>query len=93
MTLIAFLDEAGDHKLELVDKDFPIFVLVALVCDRNQYIEQIVPAVYRLKINWFGHEGVVLHSRDIRRANGEFSFLQLSEFRHHSMTPSIKLWV
>ncbi len=81
MTLIAFLDEAGDHKLELVDKDFPVFVLVMLVCDRDQYIEQIVPTVYRLKMNWFGHEGVVLHSRDIRRGQGEFSFLQLSTFR------------
>jgi hypothetical protein len=33
MALIVYLDETGDHSLELIDKDFPIFALVMLICD------------------------------------------------------------
>ena len=28
---IAFLDECGDHTLELIDKDFPLFLLATVV--------------------------------------------------------------
>jgi len=73
--LIAYLDETGDHSMELIDEGYPIFGVVLLVCDSDAYIEQIVPAVYRMKFDYFGHEGVILHSRDIRRAQREFGFL------------------
>lgn len=75
MPVIVYVDETGDHTLELVDKDFPVFVLVLLVCDTAKYAEQIVPAFYRLKMDYFGHESVILHSRDIRKAQGVFGFL------------------
>jgi len=75
MPLVVYLDETGDHSLEIVDKEFPIFALVLLVCDPKVYVEKIVPAVYRLKMDYFGHEGVILHSRDIRKAVNDFSFL------------------
>src|SRR5207237_9438378 len=32
MPLMVFLDEAGDHSLDPVDKDFPVFGLVLLLC-------------------------------------------------------------
>lgn len=75
MALIAYLDETGDHTLELVDKAFPLFALVLLVCDQDYYINKITPAVNQLKIDYFGHEAVILHSRDIRKAQGDFGFL------------------
>jgi hypothetical protein len=75
MPLIVYLDEAGDHSLEREDKDFPIFVLVMLICNTQQYVQKIIPAVYQLKLDYFGHEGVILHSRDIRKAQGAFAFL------------------
>lgn len=75
MPLVVYLDETGDHSLELIDKDFPVFGVILLICDTDVYIRQIVPAVYRFKFDYFGHEGVVLHSREIRRAQGEFGFL------------------
>jgi hypothetical protein len=40
------------------------------------YINQIVPRVNQLKFDVFGHEGVILHSRDIRKAQGDLAFLQ-----------------
>ena len=73
--MIAYLDETGDHSMELIDEGYPIFGVALLICDSDVYIEQIVPAVYRLKFDYFGHEGVILHSRDIRRAQREFGFL------------------
>lgn len=75
MALIVYLDEAGDHTLELVDKDFPVFVLALFICDQTIYSQHIVPAVHQLKMDYFGHDAVILHSRDIRKAQGEFGFL------------------
>lgn len=75
MPLVVYLDETGDHSLELIDKYFPVFGVVLLVCDIDVYIRRIIPTVCRFKFDYFGHEGVVLHSREIRRAQGEFGFL------------------
>jgi hypothetical protein len=58
-----------------------VFVLVFVLCDRNEYANGLVPAFAELKIRYFGHDGVVLHSRDIRKAIGDFSFLQVPEKR------------
>ena len=73
--LIVYLDETGDHTLEIVDRDFPIFALTMFICNVQDYREKIVPAVYALKMDFFGHEGYVLHSRDIRKRQGPFKFL------------------
>ncbi len=78
---MVFLDEAGDHSLDPVDKDFPIFVLVFVLCDQAEYTNVIVPAFTRFKVKYFGHDGVILHSRDIRKAIGDFSMLQVPEKR------------
>lgn len=76
MAVIVYLDEAGDHSLEREDRDFPVFALVMFVCDTDHYAQVVVPAVYKLKMDYFGHEGAILHSRDIRKAQGAFSFLR-----------------
>lgn len=73
--LIAYLDETGDHQLDPIDKEFPIFVLTLLICNDDEYINRLVPSVYQLKMDYFHHEGVILHSRDIRKAKDFFSFL------------------
>ena len=75
MSLVVYLDEAGDHSLQLLDRDFPIFTLVMLICEQSTYLEKIIPMVCKLKMDYFGHEAVILHSRDIRKAQGDFGFL------------------
>ena len=75
MALIVYLDEAGDHNLELTDKNFPIFTLALFICEQAAYAEKIVPAVNKLKMDYWGHDAVILHSRDIRKAQKEFGFL------------------
>ena len=75
MPLIVYLDETGDHTLQLVDKDYPVFGLVMVICDIKNYAQKIVPSVYQLKMDIFGHEGVVLRSYDIRKQKGPYAFL------------------
>lgn len=81
MPLVAYLDEIGDHSLEFVNPQFPLFGVMMLVCKEEVYCQQIVPAFYRFKFEHFGHEGVVLHSRKIRSAKGDFVILRNSEKR------------
>jgi len=84
MPLIVYLDEIGDHSLDSIDADFPLFGAIALVCDEEVYCQQIVPSIYRFKFKHFGHEGVVLHSRDIRRGIEDFLFLRGDPNRRQS---------
>lgn len=42
---IGFLDECGDHSLEKIDHDFPIFVLCFAIVERKNYAENIIPAM------------------------------------------------
>lgn len=74
---IAFFDECGDHSMDKIDRDFPLFVLSMIIVERSADIETVVPALTRLKLRFWPHEGVNLHSRDIRKAHGDFSFLQV----------------
>jgi hypothetical protein len=46
---IVFVDESGDHSLESVNPDCPIFVLAFCILPTAVYVEQITPAVRRLK--------------------------------------------
>ncbi len=75
---MAFLDECGDHSLTRIDKDFPVFVLSLVLLKRADYIGVILPTINNLKLKYWDHEGVNLHSRDIRKADGPFSILQNS---------------
>lgn len=76
MPMLVFLDETGDHSLSTIDPGFPVFVLTMMIVEPKNYIAQIVPNICQLKVDYWGHEGVVLHSRDIRKAQGPFAFLR-----------------
>jgi Protein of unknown function (DUF3800) len=78
---LAFFDECGDHSMEKIDRDFPLFVLSTVIVERSAYVETIVPALASLKLRFCSHEGVNLHSRDIRKAQGDFAFLQVPAIR------------
>lgn len=41
----------------------------------------IIPKVAELKLTYWDHEGVNLHSRDIRKREGPFSFMMRKEYR------------
>ena len=76
---IVYVDESGDHSLVSIDAEYPVFVLALCVFHKRHYSEKIIPAVEKLKFNYFGHDSVVLHENEIRKQKGQFSFLsQLS---------------
>ena len=82
---IAFLDECGNHEMERIDSDFPLFLLSCIVVERHGYLKEILPAINQLKLSYWNHEGINLHSRDIRKAKGPFSFLQNADKREAFM--------
>ncbi len=75
MPLVVYFDEVGNPTLDATDRDFPVFALAFFVCDSACYLNEVIPRVQRLKFDWWGHEGVILHSRDIRKQIGDFAFL------------------
>lgn len=78
---IAFFDECGDHSLSKIDKDFPLFLLCTVIVEREAYAQKIIPALSEFKLRYFAHEGINLHSREIRKAEGPFSILQNESVR------------
>lgn len=72
---IVYVDESGDHSLASIDRDYPVFVLAFCVFHKRHYAEKIIPAVEKLKFNYFGHDSVVLHENEIRKQKGDFAFL------------------
>lgn len=84
--LLAFFDECGDHSLTTIDRDFPLFVLSTVIIERSVYVGQVIPAMGKLKLRFWNHEGVNLHSRDIRKAQGDFAWLQVPDNRQRFLT-------
>jgi hypothetical protein len=73
---IVFIDECGDHSLDKIDPDFPLFLLCGVVVERKKYVDEIIKPINSFKLKYWDHEGVNLHSRDIRKAEGAFSILR-----------------
>lgn len=78
---IVFADESGDHGLDSIDKNYPMFVLAFCLFEKRTYAEDVAPAILKLKFKHFGHDQFILHERDIRKARGPFSFLQNRNLR------------
>jgi hypothetical protein len=78
---IAYFDESGDHGLQNIDADFPIFVLCGCLFRKDDYRRHDLPAFSQLKFEYFGHDAVVFHSRDIRKQIGAFQVLMDARFR------------
>lgn len=79
---IVYVDESGDHSLESIDPTYPIFVLAFCIFNKQDYIEKVSPAIKKFKFDQFGHDMVLLHESDIRKARNEFVILVNQERRH-----------
>jgi hypothetical protein len=71
---VVYVDESGDHGMQSIDPNYPVFVLAFCVFYKGHYAEKVVPALEKFKFNHFGHDVVVLHETDIRKETGEFKF-------------------
>lgn len=86
MALVAYLDESGDHSMKKVDPTSPIFCLTLALFDSDEYVANVVPAFTEFKFKYFGHDGVVLHSHEIRKSKNDFSILLNPTTRAEFMT-------
>ena len=78
---ISFFDECGDHSLTKINPELPVFLLCTIIVERELYAKKIIPEICAFKLRYFAHEGINLHSRDIRKAQGPFAILQNSNIR------------
>ena len=74
MRYYLFMDESGDHGLSYIDRNFPIFLLCGCIVAEED-LKKIEASIKKLKEEFFGTTGVVLHSRDIRKCEGAFQVL------------------
>lgn len=78
---IVFVDESGDHNLQIVNQEYPVFVLAFCVFRKVDYINIVCPRIQEFKIRWFGHDACVLHEREIRKDMPPFGFLKSREIK------------
>lgn len=74
-----------NHSLSKIDPDFPLFVLAMVVVERDSYRTEVLPRLNAFKLRYWDHEGINLHSRDIRLAQGPFSILLNAQVRSRFM--------
>lgn len=72
---IIFADESGDHGMASINPENPIFVLAFCIFKKDDYCSIVKQAITQLKFDFWGHDLAVLHSHEIRRSKGAFSFL------------------
>ena len=73
---IVYVDESGDHSLESINPQYPVFVLAFVIFHKRDYNQQISPAIQDFKFKYFGHDMVILHEREIRKSEPPFNLLQ-----------------
>lgn len=76
---IVYVDESGDHGMQTVDEQYPLFVLAFCVFHKRHYSEQVVSALEKFKFNYFGHDQVILHENEIRKEKGAFTIFRNRE--------------
>ena len=72
--MVMFLDESGDHSLEKIDEQFPVFCLAGCIFDETQYHQEYNAKIDAFKIRYLNAD-VILHSREIRKCEPPFNIL------------------
>jgi hypothetical protein len=73
---VVYVDESGDHSLQNIDENYPVFVLAFCVFHKRHYSEQVIPALEKFKFNHFGHDQIILHETEIRKEKGSFTIFR-----------------
>lgn len=81
---IVYVDESGDHGMQTLDPNYPMFVLAFCVFHKRHYCEAVIPALQKFKFNHMGHDLIGLHELEIRKEKGAFSSLFLSRQHKHA---------
>lgn len=81
---IIYVDESGDHGMQKLDVNYPIFVLAFCIFQKRHYCEKVIPALQQFKFNHMGHDLIGLHELEIRKEKGAFSNLFTSRQHKHA---------
>lgn len=79
--LILFLDESGDHSLDVIDPQYPLFVLGGCIIDDEYHQHTLTSRLREYKMHLFGRNDFILHTADIVRRRGVFKQLTDKNFR------------
>ena len=79
--LILFLDESGDHSLNKIDPQYPVFVLGGCIVDGGYHDRKMTEEVQRYKRDLFGRDDFIIHTADIARRRGVFRALTNRDLR------------
>jgi hypothetical protein len=71
---IVYVDESGDHGLQNIDAEYPLFVLAFCVFHKDYYSQTVVSKLESFKFSHFGHDQIILHEHEIRKETGAFKF-------------------
>lgn len=78
---IVYIDESGDHGMANISPENPVFALAFCIFPKAAYRLDVVPRAQEIKFEYWGHDCVVFHGHEIRKARGEFNILLNSEVR------------
>lgn len=79
--LVVFLDETGNHGMNNLDDNYPVFGLCASLFRVTDYRDHAIPDTNRIKFRYFKHEGINFHSTAIRKSENPFQFLTVKPVR------------
>lgn len=85
-SFVVYVDESGDHGMQKLDDNYPVFVLAFCVFHKGHYTRKVVADIENLKFKYFGHDLVVLHEHEIRKQKGDFKRFNNPELRGHFMS-------
>lgn len=81
---IVYIDESGDHSIDNINEEYPLFALSFCCFEINEYINNIVPEIQKFKFKYFGHDQIILHETDIRKNRKGFEILRTNrDFRNN----------
>lgn len=79
--LVLFLDESGDHSLDVIDPQYPVFVLGGCIVDMDYHEDVMTRKLIEYKQELFGRHDFLIHTADIVRRKGAFQKLTDKNFR------------
>jgi hypothetical protein len=79
--LVLFLDESGDHSLEKIDSQYPVFVLCGVAMEETYHDGGATDALNDFKRKLFGTREIILHTLDFTRNKHGFEQMINPEFR------------
>ena len=79
--IILFLDESGTHNFEKIDPNYPVFTLTGCYMYKDYYYDYANKLIDKFKLEFFGTQEIILHTRKIVRNLEEYRILEDKKIR------------